>query len=64
MKVGLWIVGTGAVLIVLLIVFMVVSERTQVEVEAYDAIPAAWINGNALGDPDAPVLLDAWAALL
>lgn len=64
MKVGLWIVGTGAVLVVLLIVFMVVSERTQVEVEAYDAIPAAWINGNALGDPEAPVVLDAWEDFL
>ncbi len=63
-KIGLWIVGTGAVLIVLLIVFMVASERTQVDVDAYDAIPAEWINGNELGDPNAPVVLDAWEDFL
>ncbi len=63
-KVGLWIVGTGAVLIVLLIVFMAVSRRTTVDTEAYDAISAEWINGNELGDPDAPVVLDAWEDFL
>ena len=63
-RIGLWIVGTGVVLTVLLIVFMVLAARTTVEVEAYDAIPPEWINGNELGDPEAMVVLDAWEDFL
>lgn len=59
-RIGLWIVGTGVVLTVLLIVFMVVAAGTTVDVQAYDAIPPEWININALGDQDAVVVLEAW----
>ena len=63
-RIGLWIVGTGVVLIVLLIVFMVLSERTTINLEVYEAIPSEWINGNELGDPNAPVVLEAWEDFL
>lgn len=63
-RIGLWIVGAGVVLTVLLIVFMVLSERTAVDEESYEAIPEEWINGNELGNPNAPVVLDAWEDFL
>lgn len=63
-RIGLWIIGAGAVLVVLLIIFIITQARTPVNVESYDQIPAEWINGTELGDPDAPVVLVAYEDFL
>lgn len=64
--IGLWIVGGAAVITVALIVTIVLIERNSrsVDAGAYDAIPAAWINGTELGSPEAPVVLQAFEDFL
>lgn len=63
-RIGLWIIGSAALITVLLIVFMSIASRTTVSGEEYAEVPEAWINGNELGSPDAPVVLMAWEDFL
>ncbi len=65
-RIGLWIIGGAVVITAAIIVLIVLTSGTTVDIEseAYAGIPADWINGTQLGDPEAPVVLEAYEDFL
>ena len=63
-RLGLWIIGGAAVITVALIIAVALASRTPVPDDAHAEVPAAWINGNELGNPEAPVVLEAYEDFL
>ncbi len=61
-RIGLWIIGGAVVITAAIIVLIVLTSRPTVsgDSEAYADIPTEWINGTRLGNPDAPVVLEAY----
>lgn len=64
-NVGLWIVGAAVLLVVLVVLLLWMNQRgTAAPVAAQPDVPAEWINGNVVGDPNAPVVVQAWEDFL
>lgn len=65
-RIGLWIIGGAVVITAAIIVLIVLTSRPTVsgDSEAYADIPTEWINGTRLGNPDAPVVLEAYEDFL
>lgn len=65
LPIGLIIVGGGAVVTLLLVVLLVMADRPRpVNVEQYDNLPASWVSGRSLGNPDAPVVISTYEDFL
>jgi protein-disulfide isomerase len=64
-SIGLWLIG-GAVVIVALVVALVVAGQStpQVDTAQYAELPNDWVNGRVVGDPAAPVTIQAWEDFL
>ena len=63
LSVGLLLVGgVSLTLVVIALILVVASGNQQSAAEGadYAGIPAAWQNRNVLGDPEAPITLQAW----
>ncbi len=65
-RIGLWIIGGAVVITAAIILLIVLTSRTDVATvaEDYADIPADWINGTELGNPEAPVKLEAYEDFL
>lgn len=63
-SIGLWIVGISAAVVLLVVVLLAVNSRqTASAIEAPD-VPAEWLNGTVMGNPDASVTIQAWEDFL
>jgi protein-disulfide isomerase len=64
---ALWLIGISVIVIGLFIAWINLRNR-PVEIEPMltpeAAVPPAWINGKSLGNPDAPVVVQAWEDFL
>lgn len=63
-KVGLWIVGGAVLLVVLVVALLWMNQRETTTAVAAPDVPAEWVNGNVLGDPNAPVVIQTWEDFL
>ncbi len=63
-RVGLWVI-LGSVLVVgLVLVVVALANRAPISAIEQRDVPAEWINGRTLGDPDAPVTISMWEDFL
>jgi len=62
---GLWLVG-GAVLLLALVVIILVLNQQQSAPSSIAApdVPAEWINGTSIGNPEATVVVQGWEDFL
>jgi protein-disulfide isomerase len=61
---NLWLIGAGIFFVVLIgLVIYLNSRPAPVSVTELD-LPAGWVNGASLGNPDAPVTIQAWEDFL
>ncbi len=61
LSVGVLLVGGIALLAVVIVLVLVTTNRQpSVEATEYADIPSAWQNRTVLGDPEAPVTVQAW----
>jgi protein-disulfide isomerase len=58
--IGIWIVGISAAIVLVVVLAVALSNRpTAISVAAPD-LPAEWMVGTSMGDPNAPVTVQAW----
>lgn len=63
--VALWLIGGAAALVLIVVLVMALSNQpAAVSAADYSELPANWINRNVIGNPDAPVVLQAWEDFL
>lgn len=62
--VGLWIVGVSAAVVLIVVAFVALSNRPSTAAIDVPDIPAEWLERNSMGDPDAPVVVQAWEDFL
>lgn len=61
LPVGLLLIGGAAVIVVLLVVVLVLANRpAPVSEQVYEGFPTEWVGRRTLGNPDAPVVIQAW----
>ena len=59
-NIGIWIVGVSAVIVLVVVLAIAFSSRpASVAVDAPD-LPAEWLVGTTMGNPEAPVTIQAW----
>jgi hypothetical protein len=59
-NIGIWIVGISAAIVLVVVLAVALSNRpAAVAVEAPD-LPAEWLVGTTMGNPEAPVTIQAW----
>lgn len=63
-KIGVWIIGVSAAVVILVVAAIAVSNRQSIANIAQPDLPAEWIERNAKGDPNAPVVIEAWEDFL
>ncbi len=64
-KIGLWLIGASVAIVALVVIVIVLNEqRTRSTPVAQPDIPAEWIDRSAMGNPDAPVVVQAWEDFL
>ena len=62
--IGLWIVGISAGIVLLVVLLVAFANRpSAMAIDAPD-VQAGWVNRNILGNPDAPVTVQAWEDFL
>lgn len=63
-SIGLWIVGISAAVVLVVVLLLALNNRQSASaIEAPD-VPAEWLNGTVMGNPDAPVTVSAWEDFL
>ncbi len=63
-NIGLWLVGGGFAIVALIVVLITWSNRQALQAATVIDVPAEWQNRNVLGDPNAPVTVEAWEDFL
>lgn len=63
-KIGIWIIGVSAAVVIIVVAAIALSNRQSVAGIAQPDVPAEWIDRNTLGDPEAPVVIEAWEDFL
>jgi protein-disulfide isomerase len=59
-SIGIWIVGISAAIVLVVVLAVALSNRpTTIAAETPD-LPAEWLVGTTMGDPNAPVTIQAW----
>src|SRR5690554_23287 len=59
-NIGIWIVGVSAAVVLVVVLALALSNRaSSVALDTPD-IPAEWLVGTTMGDPEAPVTVQAW----
>jgi protein-disulfide isomerase len=59
-SIGIWIVGISAAIVLVVVLAVALSNRpAAVSVESPD-VPEEWLVGTTLGNPEAPVTVQAW----
>lgn len=60
-----WLIGAGVLFILIIVGVVMLSNRgTSAADVAPPDVPAEWVNDNVLGNPDAPVTVQAWEDFL
>ena len=59
-NIGIWIVGISAAIVLVVVLAIALSNRPQAVVVAAPDLPAEWLVGTTMGDPEAPVTIQAW----
>ena len=59
-SVNIWLIAGAVVVLAAVVIFVSLGQSGQVVAGAYSEYPAAWINRNSLGNPDAAVTVQAW----
>ncbi|MEX1019528.1 MAG: DsbA family protein [Litorilinea sp.] len=59
-NIGIWIIGVSAAVVIIVVAAIALSNRQSVAGIAQPEVPAEWIERNTLGDPNAPVVIEAW----
>lgn len=63
--VALWLIGGAAVLVLIVVLAMALSNRpAAVSADDYNQLPATWLNRNVIGNPETIVVLQAWEDFL
>jgi protein-disulfide isomerase len=64
-SIGIWIVGIAAAIVLLVVLAVALNSRQQAAVSvAAPDVPVEWLNRNIMGDPNAPVTVQAWEDFL
>ena len=63
-NIGIWIVGIAAVIVLAVVLIVAFSNRPSVTAIAAPDVQAEWLNGTVIGDPNAPVTIEAWEDFL
>ena len=63
-NIGIWIVGIAAVIVLAVVLIVAFSNRPSTAAVAAPDVQADWLNGSAMGDPNAPVTIEAWEDFL
>jgi protein-disulfide isomerase len=63
-NIGIWIIGVSAAVVIIVVAAIALSNRQTVANIAQPDLPAEWIERNAMGNPDAPVVVEAWEDFL
>ena len=64
-NIGLWLIGASVAIVALVVGIIVFNEsRAKSAPVAQPDVPAAWINRNVVGSPDAPVTVQLWEDFL
>jgi protein-disulfide isomerase len=62
---ALWLIGASIAVLVLVVALINLRNRPVETAPTEDSVvPPAWINGKSLGNPDAPVVVQAWEDFL
>lgn len=64
LSVGMWIIIGSVATVVLVIAVVLWANRAPIGEITQPDVPAEWINGRVLGDPDAPVTISMWEDFL
>ena len=63
-NIGIWIVGVSAAVVLVVVLAIALGSRpATVSVDAPD-LPAEWLVGTTMGNPEAPVTIQAWEDFL
>ncbi|MBP7963858.1 MAG: DsbA family protein [Caldilineaceae bacterium] len=63
-SIGLWLVGGAFAIVALIVVLIIVSNNKAIQASTQIDVPIEWQNRNVLGDPNAPVTVEAWEDFL
>lgn len=64
-NIGLWLIGASVAIVAIVVGVIVFSEQQARSAPvAPPEVPAEWINGKSLGNPDAPVVIQMWEDFL
>jgi len=63
-NIGIWIVGIAAVIVLAVVLIVAFSNRPSSIAVAAPDVQADWVNGDVMGDPNAPVTIEAWEDFL
>jgi protein-disulfide isomerase len=59
-NIGIWIVGVSAAIVLVVVLAIAFSNRPSAVNIAAPELPAEWLVGTTMGDPNAPVTIQAW----
>jgi protein-disulfide isomerase len=63
-NIGIWIIGIAAVIVLAVVLIVAFSNRPAATAIAAPDVQPAWLNGTVIGDPNAPVTIEAWEDFL
>lgn len=61
---GIWLVGGAILLLALVVLVLVLNQRSGVTPVAAPDVPAEWVSAKSLGNPDAAVTVQMWEDFL
>jgi protein-disulfide isomerase len=59
-SIGIWIVGISAAIVLVVVLAIALSNRPATIATTAPDIPKEWLVGTTMGNPDAPVTIQAW----
>lgn len=59
-NIGIWIVGVSAAIVLVVVLAIALGNRPTAVSTSAPELPAEWLNGTTMGNPDAPVTIQAW----
>jgi protein-disulfide isomerase len=59
-NIGLWIIGISVAIVLVVVVAIALSNRPTPITTTTPDIPKEWLVGTTMGNPDAPVTIEAW----
>lgn len=61
---GIWLVGGAILVLALVVLVLVLSQRSGVTPVAAPDVDTGWVDGKSMGDPAAPVTIQMWEDFL